>query len=73
MLAWIVQAPYVVVTDFVWFTFAVHMSTQAAWALILQLMIVLTIEAVIGSALAQIIVSYLSRVRITQQIFSKQR
>jgi hypothetical protein len=73
VLAWLVQAPYVVVTDFVWFTVAVHMSAQAAWALILQLLIVLTIEAVIGSALAQIIVSYLSRVRITQQIFSKQR
>lgn len=70
-LAWVVQAPYVVVTDFVWFTIVVHMPTEAAWALIFQLMIALTIEAVIGSALAQIIVSYLSRVRITQQIFSR--
>jgi len=71
VLAWVVQAPYVVVTDFVWFTVVNHMPAEGAWALILQLMIVLTIEAVIGSALAQIIVSYLSRVRIIQQISSK--
>jgi len=69
ILAWLVQAPYVVVTDFVWFSF--QMSPEGAWARVIQLMVVLSIEAVISSALAQIIVSYLSRVRITQQIFSK--
>lgn len=71
VLAWGVQAPYVVVTDFVWFSVVVHMSADAALALILQLMVALTIEAIVGSALAQIIVSYLSRVRIAQQILPK--
>jgi len=73
VLAWVVQAPYVMVTDFVWFSVFVKMPAQAAWALILQLIITLTVEAVISSALAEIIVSYLSRARIMQQAFPKQR
>jgi len=73
VLAWVVQAPYVVVTDFVWFSVFVKMSAQAAWALILQLIITLTIEAVISSALAEIIVSYLSRARIIQQTLQRQQ
>jgi uncharacterized membrane protein len=71
MLAWVVQAPYVIVTDFVWFTVFSKMSAEGAWTLILQLMITLTIEAVISAALAEVIIRYLSRAQIGQQIFSK--
>ena len=68
VLAWLVQAPYVAVTDYVWF--AIGRTPQAAWAFVASIMTVLTIEAVISSALAEVIVRYLKRARIAQQISS---
>jgi uncharacterized membrane protein len=68
VLAWLVQAPYVVVTDYVWFAISLHRTPQVAWALVASIMTVLTIEAVISSALAEVAVRYLKRTRIAQQI-----
>lgn len=67
-LAWLVQAPYVAITDYVWFAISTPRTPQAAWALVTSIMTVLTIEAAICSALAEVIVRYLKRTRIAQQI-----
>ena len=68
VLAWLVQAPYVVVTDYVWFAILLERTPQAAWAFITSIMTVLTIEAVTSSALAEVVVRYLKRTRIAQQM-----
>lgn len=68
ILAWLVQAPYVVVTDYVWFAFFLERTPQAAWAFVTSIMTVLTVEAVISSALAEVTVRYLRRTRIAQQV-----
>jgi len=67
ILAWLVQAPYAAVTDYIWFTLFLpkRMTPEAAWVLIGSLLVKLTIEVVISSALAEIIIAYLKRARIT--------
>jgi len=69
-LAWLVQAPYVAVTDYVWFAISLQRTPQAAWAFVTSIMALLTIEAVVSSALAEITVRYLKKTRIAQQISS---
>jgi len=71
MLAWLVQAPYVAVTDYLWFTISVQMAPQGAWALVASIMVTLTVEAVVSSALAEVIVRYLRRIKIVEQISSR--
>lgn len=68
ILAWFVQAPYVVVTDYIWFTIFLERTSQAAWAFVTSILIVLTIEAVISAVLAEVVVRYLKRTRIAQQM-----
>ena len=68
IFAWLVQAPYVVITDYVWFVVFLERAPQAAWAFVTSIMTVLTIEAVISSALAEVIVRYLKRTSIAQQM-----
>jgi uncharacterized membrane protein len=68
ILAWVVQAPYVVVTDYVWFAVFLERTPEAAWAFVTSIMTVLTIEAVISSALTEVIVRYLKRTSIAQQM-----
>lgn len=65
ILAWLVQAPYVAVTDYVWFTLFMQRTPQAAWAVIASILILLTIEAVISGVLAEVITAYLKKARIT--------
>jgi uncharacterized membrane protein len=65
LLAWLVQAPYVLVTDYVWFTLFVGNSSAAAWAIIVPIMVNLTLESVICAVLADIIVHYLKRTSIS--------
>jgi uncharacterized membrane protein len=65
LLAWLVQAPYVLVTDYIWFTFFAGNSSAAAWAMITPIMINLTLQAVICAVLADVIVHYLKRAGIT--------
>jgi len=68
ILAWLLQAPYVVVTDYVWLTIFLERTSQAAWAFIASMLTVLTIEAIISAAMAEVIVRYLKRTRITQKM-----
>jgi uncharacterized membrane protein len=65
LLAWVVQAPYVVVTDYVWFTFFAGMSSASAWGLVIPIMIDLTLEAFICAILADIIIHYIKRAGIS--------
>jgi len=69
ILAWLVQAPYVALTDYVWFTLfspsPVRKTPEAAWTFVASIMVILTIEAVISSALAEVIIAYLKKARIT--------
>jgi len=65
LLAWLVQAPYVVVTDYVWFTLFAGMSSAIAWTIVTPIMISLTLEAIICAILANIIAHYVKRAGIT--------
>ena len=67
LLAWLVQAPYVLVTDYVWFTLFVGRSSAIAWAIVIPIMINLTLQAVICAVLADIIIHYLKRAGISLQ------
>lgn len=67
LLAWLVQAPYVLVTDYVWFTLFVGNSSAVAWAIVIPIMINLTLQAVICAILADIIIHYLKRAGISLQ------
>ena len=67
LLAWLVQAPYVLITDYVWFTLFVGRSSSVAWAIITPIMINLTLQAVICSIFADVIIHYLKRVGISLQ------
>jgi len=64
ILAWFVQAPYVVVTDYVWFTLSLQKTPEAAWVLVTPIMIKLTVEAVVSSALAEVIIASLKRAKV---------
>jgi len=65
LLAWLVQAPYTLVTDYVWFTLFVGKSSAIAWTIITPIMITLTLEAIICAILADIITHYVKRAGIT--------
>jgi len=61
ILGWCVQAPYVVVTDYVWFVMFLEKTQGVAWAILSTIMIKLTIEAVVCSFLAEIFIRYIKR------------
>jgi len=56
LLAWLVQAPYVLVTDYVWFT---------SWGPVIPIMINLTLQAIVCAVLADIIIHYIKRAKIS--------
>ena len=64
ILAWCVQAPYVVVTDYFWFTMFLEKTQAVTWVILTTIMIKLTIEAVICSVLAVIFIRYIKRTGI---------
>ena len=55
-LAWGIQAPYVLVTDYVWFTLFLQKPSWVAWMIITPIMIKLTIEIIICSVIADVLV-----------------
>jgi uncharacterized membrane protein len=65
LLAWVVQAPYVVITDYVWFTLFAGTSSAIAWGLVIPIMINLTLEALVCAILADIIIHYIKRAGIS--------
>lgn len=64
ILAWCVQAPYVVITDYVWFTLFMEKNPAATWTILTTIMIKLTIEAIISAVLADILVHYIRKAGI---------
>jgi thiamine transporter ThiT len=64
LLAWLVQAPYVLVTDYVWFTLFAGLSSAIAWTIVTPIMISLTLEAIVCAILANIIIHYVKRAGI---------
>jgi len=64
LLAFLVQAPYTLVTDYVWFTLFTGKSSAIAWALITPIMINLTLQAIVCAILADIIIHYVKRAGI---------
>jgi len=67
LLAFLVQAPYTLVTDYVWFTLFVGKPSAVAWAIITPIMISLTLQAVVCAILADIIIHYIKRAGISLQ------
>ena len=66
-LAWVVQAPYVIATDYIWFARLKFLPSDVAWARIITILGLLTIEAVICAALVEGIIYYLKRAGISLQ------
>jgi len=65
LLAFLVQAPYTLVTDYVWFTLFAGKSSAIAWAIVTPIMISLTLQAIVCAILADIIIHYVKRAGIT--------
>ena len=61
VLAWCVQAPYVVITDYVWFTLFLARMPAATWTILATIMTKLTIEAVTSATLVDVIIRYVKR------------
>jgi len=61
IFAWCVQAPYVFITDYVWFVSFRLMPLHVALTTIITILIKLTVEAIVASALAEILVPYIKR------------
>lgn len=67
LLAWLVQAPYVLVTDYIWFTLFTGNSSAIAWTLLIPIMTNLTLEAIVCAIIADIITHYVKRAGISLQ------
>jgi uncharacterized membrane protein len=65
LLAWFVQAPYVVATDYAWFTLFVGNSPTVAWAIIVPIMVNLSLQTLVCAVLADVIVHFTKRAGIT--------
>jgi uncharacterized membrane protein len=70
VLAWCIQAPYVLVTDYIWFAFFLQNPNRVVWVILFPIMIKLSVEAVICAFLAHLIIRYLKRLGISLQITS---
>ena len=64
LLAWVVQAPYVILTDYVWFTYFVGNPSSVALSLIAPIMVNLGLQAVVCAVLADVIVHFVRKAGI---------
>lgn len=65
LLAFIVQLPYVLVTDYVWFTYFVGNPPPVTMSILAPIILTLTLEAVVCAVLVGVIVHYLKKTGIT--------
>lgn len=65
ILAWGIQAPYVFVTDYIWFILSRGMPSPVALATVVNILVKLTLEAIVASALTAIIIPYVKRPVLT--------
>ena len=61
ILAWAIQAPYVFITDYIWFIYTRSMPSQVALTTVSIILAILTIEAIIASGLTGLIIAYIKR------------
>ncbi|MFW6110468.1 MAG: ECF transporter S component [Thermoproteota archaeon] len=66
ILAWGIQSPYVVITDYVWFTLFIERTPGVTGGILTTIIIKLTIEAVISAVLTDIIVHSISEAGLFQ-------
>ena len=66
LLAWLVQAPYIFVTDYVWFThpYFLGMPQAAALSYLTTIMVTLGLEALVCAVLADVIVHFVKKAGI---------
>jgi LytS/YehU family sensor histidine kinase len=64
ILAWAIQAPYVFVTDYIWFSSVRAMPSAVALSTLTIILSALTIEVLLASGLTTIIISYIKRHRL---------
>ena len=65
LLAWIVQAPYIFVTDYVWFTYFLGNPPAVALSILTPIMVTLGLEAVVCAVLADVIVHFVKKNGLT--------
>jgi thiamine transporter ThiT len=65
ILAWGIQAPYVFVTDSIWFIFFRGIPSPVALTTVATILVKLTLEAIVASALTAIIIPYIKRPELT--------
>jgi thiamine transporter ThiT len=56
VIAWCIQAPYVLVTDYLWFSFFLRQPASVIWSILIPILVKLSIEAFISAFFAHIIV-----------------
>jgi riboflavin transporter FmnP len=61
ILAWGVQAPYVFVTDYIWFVLSRAMPPLVALTTVSIILVKLTLEALIASLLTAVVIPYIKR------------
>jgi uncharacterized membrane protein len=64
LLAWVVQAPYIFVTDYVWFTYFLGNPPAVAFSILTPIMVTLGLEAVVCAVLADVIVHFVKKAGI---------
>ena len=64
ILGWLVQAPYIVVTDYIWFTYFLGMPQGAALVNLMPIMVTLGLEALVCAMLADVIVHFVKKAGI---------
>ncbi len=61
ILAWCVQAPYVFVTDYIWFVYFTSMPSSIVMTTIMTIFVKLTVESLIAAVFVATIISYIKR------------
>lgn len=65
ILAWCVQAPYVCITDYLWFTSFSLMPPPVAQAVVSTILVKMTVENLISSVLAEMLIRAIKRIGLT--------
>jgi hypothetical protein len=67
-LAWCVQAPYVFITDYIWFVSTRTMPPEVAMTVVSSILLKLTVEAIISAVMSALLVKYLQRIGVLQLV-----
>jgi len=68
IIAWCIQSVYVFFTDYVWFTSFQLMPRKVAFGVVTTILIKLTVEAIISSILAEILLPSLKRAGLSSML-----